>query len=117
MKMVSEYVLMTALVNRHVEALLTTRGAHLISTAEVPLNGFRQESTNISFVVDVPDPAVTLSLPRWNTNALHAPRGGNSLAKIGSLRINGSYQYFAEVRKEHVEQLRLKFTVCHERLA
>lgn len=95
-----------------IQALLTTRGAHLISTIEVPLNAFRQESTKISFVLEVPDPAVSLSLPRWNTNALHAPREGNSLAKVGFLRINGSYLYFADVRKEHVEQLKLKFTVC-----
>jgi hypothetical protein len=62
-------------------------------------------------MMEVPDLEVSLSLPRWNTNALHAPREGNSLAKIGSLRINGSYLYFAEVRKENVEQLKLKFTV------
>jgi hypothetical protein len=63
----------------------------------------------------VPDPAISLSLPRWNTNALHAPKLGNSLAKIGLFCINGSYQYFTEVRKEHVEQLKLNFTVHHER--
>ena len=95
------------------QALLTTRGAHFISTVEVPLNRFRQELTMISFVVEVPDPAVSLSLPRWNTNALHAPREGNSLGKIGFLRINGSYRYFTDVRKDHVEQLKLKFMVSH----
>ena len=117
MKMVSSCSCstLTALIKRCTQALLTTRGAHLTSTVEVPLNGFRQESTTISFVVEVPDPAVSLSLPRWNTNALHAPREGNSLGKIGFLRINGSYQYFSDVRKDHVEQLKLKFTVGHKR--
>jgi hypothetical protein len=97
------------------QALLTSRGAHFISTVEVPLNAFRQESTKISFIIEVPDPAVSLSLPRWNTNALHAPREGNSLAKVGFVRVSGSYLYFAEVRKENVEQLKLKLTVCHKR--
>jgi hypothetical protein len=93
------------------QALLTARGAHVISTVEIPLNAFRQESIRISFTMKVPDPTVSLSLPRWNTNALHAPRLGNSLAKIGSFCIDGSYQYFTEIRKEHVEQLKLNFTV------
>jgi len=93
------------------QALLTTQGEHLNATVELPLSVFRQESTQVSFVVEFADPAIGLSLPRWNTNALHAPREGNSLAKIGFLRINGSYRYFAEVRKEHVEQLKLSFKV------
>lgn len=53
-----------------------------------------------------------LSLPRWSTHALHAPKQGNNLGKIGVFRIDGSYRYFADVREEHVEQLKLTFTVC-----
>jgi len=33
------------------------------------------------------------------------------LSRIGLLRVDGSYQYFAEVRDDSVEQLRLKFYV------
>lgn len=94
------------------QALFTSRGVYFSSIVEVPLTTFRPESTKISFTMEIPDPVVSLSLPRWNTNALYAPVEGSSLAKVGFLRVNGSYQYFAEVRKEHVEQLKLKIMVC-----
>jgi hypothetical protein len=61
--------------------------------------------------MEAPDVTMSLSLPRWNANALHAPKNGNSLAKLGFLRLKGSYQYFAEVLDDYVEQLKLKFMV------
>ncbi|KAF5386043.1 hypothetical protein D9615_002215 [Tricholomella constricta] len=60
---------------------------------------------------DENDVSASLSLPRWNTNALHAPKEGNSLANIHFFRIDGSYEYFAEVWETYVEQLKLNFTV------
>ncbi|TFK75375.1 hypothetical protein BDN72DRAFT_832240 [Pluteus cervinus] len=91
-------------------AFIVGRGPLFKSDVTIFSNKFRPESTTIPFHVEIPDPSLSLSLPRWNTHALHAPADGNTLGKLGTLRINGSYQYFAEVREEYVEQLKLDFT-------
>ena len=65
-------------------------------------------------MVDAPDTTTfALSLPRWNTNALHAPKGGNTLGKARYMRLDGSYLYFSQVREDNVEQLHLKLTVSY----
>lgn len=89
------------------------RGNSLKTDATILSNTFRPEATTIPFCVIAPDVFIDLSLPRWNTHALHSPADGNSLAKVGLLRIDGSYRYFAEVRNDYVEQLKLTFTVCY----
>ncbi|KAG6903050.1 hypothetical protein C0995_007483 [Termitomyces sp. Mi166 len=96
---------------RDENALLSLRGAHFNVMTDILSNEFRPECTTIPFTIDVPDSSLNLSLPRWNINALHAPRGGNSLANIHSLHVAGSYQYFAETRPDYVEQLKLKFNL------
>ncbi|KAF8070507.1 hypothetical protein FPV67DRAFT_1756074, partial [Lyophyllum atratum] len=98
---------------RDENALLTTRGANFIVKTDILSNKYRPESTTIPFSIHMPDASISLSLPRWNTNALHAPKKGNSLANVRFFRIDGSYQYFADVREEHVEQLKFKF-VLHD---
>ncbi|KAG6832605.1 hypothetical protein H0H92_014441 [Tricholoma furcatifolium] len=90
-------------------ALLTLQGALLRTSTKILSNEFRPECTKIPFTVNVPDPSLSLSLPRWNINALHAPKEGNSLANVRSLHVEGSYQYFAEVSEDFVEQLKLRF--------
>lgn len=80
-------------------------------SATIPSNVYRPESTTIPFSLDVPNVSLKLSLPRWNTNALHAPKDGNTLAKVGSFRLEGSYMYFAEVHEEHIERLQLMIMV------
>ncbi|KAI3619034.1 fermentation associated protein [Moniliophthora roreri] len=88
-------------------AIFTLIGDRLKSQTTIPSNVFRPDSINITFTVDIPDASLNLSLPRWNTNALHSPAEGSSLAKIVSLSMDGSYLYYAEVREENVEQLKL----------
>ena len=61
--------------------------------------------------MEAPEVSFNLSLPKWNTNALHAPEEGHSLARMRLLLIEGSYRYFSEVRKEYVDKLDLKLTV------
>ncbi|KAF8664381.1 hypothetical protein AX16_000752 [Volvariella volvacea WC 439] len=90
-------------------ALLILKGQYLKAGATVPANTFRSESTTVPFHVNSPDIAVYLSLPRWNTNALHSPPDGNNIGKIGSFAIDGSYHYFSEVHPNYVEQLKLNF--------
>jgi hypothetical protein len=87
------------------------RGTHIKSSVTVPSDTFRPEATTVPFTVEIPDVSLNLSLPRWNTNALHLPKDGNNLAKIKSFVIVGSYRYFAEVRPENVEQLELRISV------
>ncbi|KAJ6586994.1 hypothetical protein DFH09DRAFT_241649 [Mycena vulgaris] len=96
---------------RDENALLTARGARLKNVTEIPSDTFRPESTTISFSIEVPDVSLNLSLPRWNTWALHAPKDGHSLAKVRVFRADGFYRYFSEVRDDHVEQLTLTLTV------
>ncbi|THU95661.1 hypothetical protein K435DRAFT_829044 [Dendrothele bispora CBS 962.96] len=91
-------------------ALFVLSGARLQTIVKIPSNIFRPYSTIVSFSVDVPNAAINLSLPRWNTNALHSPKEGNNVAHLGFLRIDGSYLYYSEVRKGNVEQLKLDFT-------
>lgn len=82
----------------------------------MPSNVYRPESTTVPFAIDIPDVSLKLSLPRWNTNALHAPKEGNTLARLGPSHIDGSYLYFSEVHEEHIEQLALTIKVGSERI-
>jgi hypothetical protein len=80
--------------------------------ALIPSNVFRADSTTIPFNVDIEPFDLKLSLPRWNTNALHMPTGGNSVAHAEAFRISGSYCYMADIRADNVERLSLDLTVC-----
>ncbi|KDR75835.1 hypothetical protein GALMADRAFT_156774 [Galerina marginata CBS 339.88] len=90
-------------------ALITVVGPHLKSFTTIPSNTFRPNSTLIPFHITAPDLAVNISLPRWNTHALHARKEGINLLKSSAFNLSGSYRYFAEVKEEYVEQLRLQF--------
>ncbi|KAF9070624.1 hypothetical protein BDP27DRAFT_1401949 [Rhodocollybia butyracea] len=92
-------------------ALFTFMGIRLRFNTTIPSNVYRPESTTVPFAIDMPDASLKLSLPRWNTNALHAPKEGNTLARLGPSRIDGSYLYFSEVHEEHIEQLALAIKV------
>ncbi|KAJ7770170.1 hypothetical protein DFH07DRAFT_1004242, partial [Mycena maculata] len=92
-------------------ALLAVRGIRLKNVTEIPSDTFRPEFTTIAFSIEIPDVSLNLSLPRWNTWALHAPKDGNSLAKVRVFHADGFYRYFPEVRDDHLEQLKLSLTV------
>ncbi|KAJ7188161.1 hypothetical protein C8R46DRAFT_12137 [Mycena filopes] len=96
---------------REENALLTARGTRLKNVTEISSDTFRPESTTIPFSIEIPDVSLNLSLPRWNTWALHAPKDGSSIAKVRVLRADGFYRYFSEIREDHVEQLKLGLTV------
>ncbi|KAJ6593973.1 hypothetical protein B0H19DRAFT_1365929 [Mycena capillaripes] len=95
---------------REENALFTARGTRLKNVTEIPSDTFRPESTTIPFSIEIPDVSMNLSLPRWNTWALHAPKDGSSLAKARVLRADGFYRYFSDVRDDNVEQLKLTLT-------
>lgn len=91
--------------------MFSIHGARAKNTTTIPSNVFRPEKVSIAFDLEAADPSLYLSLPRWNTNALHLPKEGNSLAKLGLFRLGGTYLYFADVREDNVEQLKLTITV------
>ncbi|KAF8630636.1 hypothetical protein AX15_002787 [Amanita polypyramis BW_CC] len=90
--------------------LFTTSASHIKSRVTVPSNIFRPDRTTVSFTVEAPDTTFVLSLPRWNTNALYTPKGGNTLGKARSIQLDGSYLYFSQVQEDNIEQLCLKLT-------
>ncbi|CAL1706934.1 unnamed protein product [Somion occarium] len=95
---------------REENALLTLRGTRLMNTAKIPLTKFRPVSTAVAFFMDAPDIAVSLSLPRWNTHNLYPGPHRSDIGRVGRLRLDGSYRYYAEVHPEYVDQLVLDFT-------
>ena len=73
---------------------------------------YRPETTTVSFCIESPDVQVRLTLPRWNTRSLYsAPHRNTVIGRIGLLRLDASYSYFAEVHPENIDQLKLSFMV------
>ncbi|RPD53525.1 hypothetical protein L227DRAFT_535889, partial [Lentinus tigrinus ALCF2SS1-6] len=91
-------------------ALLTFRGTHFTHGAFLPFDKYRPEATTVSFWIEAPDLYVDLTLPRWNIASLYPTPDRSQVGRIGMLSMNGSYRYFAEVKKEHIDQLKLEFT-------
>ncbi|KAI0663325.1 hypothetical protein C8Q70DRAFT_1102776 [Cubamyces menziesii] len=91
-------------------ALLTLRGTHLTNGIHMPFNKYRPEATTVSFWIDAPDVNLSLSLPRWNITSLSPVPDRSQIGRIGMLNMKGSYRYFAEVKPEYVDQLKLDFS-------
>ncbi|KAK0226200.1 hypothetical protein IW262DRAFT_1457427 [Armillaria fumosa] len=91
-------------------AILAIRGPSLRNVTTIPSDIFRPEATTIAFCVEAPNLSLTLSLPRWHTHALHAPEDGNHIGAL-DLQLDGSYRYFADVREDNIEQLKLVFSI------
>jgi hypothetical protein len=94
-------------------ALFVLNGPLLRSAFKVDSNVYRPDKSEVPFSVDIPDAEIRLSLPKWNTNSIHLPGNGNSLFSINGFRTEGSYLYYAEVKQDCIEQLRLNFTVSY----
>ena len=76
----------------------------------MPFTQYRPEATTVSFWIETPDLYIDLSLPRWNIASLYPTPDRSQVGRIGMLNMSGSYRYFAEVTKDHVDQLKLEFT-------
>ncbi|KAF6761220.1 hypothetical protein DFP72DRAFT_34729 [Ephemerocybe angulata] len=101
---------------REENALLTARGVHLKADATIPSNKFRPMATSVSFLLSAPGLAATISVPRWNTYALHAPKDGHSFLQSAVLEVSGSYRYHSETREDCVDQLKLDFKLSNTAL-
>ncbi|KAG9221064.1 hypothetical protein CCMSSC00406_0005497 [Pleurotus cornucopiae] len=96
---------------RDENALLTLKGTHWNTEVIVPSNKFRPDTTCIPIISEAPNVSINLSLPKWNTNALDAPKEGNNIGHVGLFQLDASYRYYAEVQEGHVEQLQLDLKV------
>ncbi|KDQ57525.1 hypothetical protein JAAARDRAFT_69639 [Jaapia argillacea MUCL 33604] len=95
---------------REENALLTLRGSSLKTRVEILSNKFRPVSTTVPFCIEAPHAKLSLTLPKWNTHSINATRHRTDFGQIGQMRLDGSYMYYAEVRPDNVEQLKLDFT-------
>ena len=91
-------------------ALLTLRGNHFTHGAYMPFTKYRPEATTVSFWIEARDVNVDLSLPRWNISSLYPTPDRSQVGRIGMLNMNGSYRYFAAIKQDNVDQLKLEFT-------
>ncbi|KAL0956539.1 hypothetical protein HGRIS_002680 [Hohenbuehelia grisea] len=90
-------------------AFLILRGNRFKTEVEIPSNVFRPDTTIIPFSLEVPDVSLDLSLPRWHTSALHTSPERNNIGHAAFFRVDASYRYFAEVRENNIERLKLDF--------
>lgn len=94
-------------------AMFTMFGPHATSRITVPADKFRPNHSVVSFNLDAPDVRLRFSLPKWNTHALHAPAGGYDVGTLGDFGIRGSYLFWAFVRDDNVDKLKVTFTGSH----
>ena len=76
----------------------------------MPFTKYRPEASTVSFWLEAPDLYVDLSLPRWNTCSLYSTPDRDQVGRIGMFNMSGSYRYFAEVKPDNADQLKLEFT-------
>ncbi|PPQ63980.1 hypothetical protein CVT24_009409 [Panaeolus cyanescens] len=99
--------------NKDENAFVILEGSHIRSEVHVPSNVYRPDSSSISFNTFSPGLSLNMSLPRWNTHAMHMSRSGTSIAKIGPVQLSGSYSYYSEVRPDLIEQLKLDIKITN----
>ncbi|KAH7888759.1 hypothetical protein F5I97DRAFT_2055646 [Phlebopus sp. FC_14] len=92
-------------------SMVNLRAPRLCISVSIPANIFRPEATTITFMVDVPDIMVSMALPRWNTQSLYNQGKEYRVLHAGTFRLDASYHYWAEVRPENIEQLKLGILV------
>lgn len=102
---------------RFVSVLFTWTGMNFQSEVLIPSNVFRPISTTMSFDARIPELALRVTLPRWNTHALRSPELLTDVGRVREVLISGSYQYHSEVREEYLDQLKLQITVSTDIVA
>ncbi|TDL24302.1 hypothetical protein BD410DRAFT_116796 [Rickenella mellea] len=95
---------------REENVLFNYRGPRLRNDVTIPANNYRPLSNTVSFTVDGSELILSLTLPRWNTNALYSPRQVTQISRIPSIHVDASYDYFTEVRENNIDQLKLAIT-------
>ncbi|KAL5523541.1 hypothetical protein ACEPAG_7714 [Sanghuangporus baumii] len=89
--------------------LFTFRGDVLKLTTSISSNTFRPLFTEVPFYIICPEAALLVTLPRWNTHGLipHAVKCLTNIGQLGLFRLDGSYKYHTEVRKDCIDRLKL----------
>ncbi|KAG8862253.1 hypothetical protein FRB96_001832 [Tulasnella sp. 330] len=88
-------------------SLFLCTGTSLDAQVKVPSDKFRPNHSAILFSFELPDAAIAMSLPDWNTHTIFAKSRPVPLGSIGSVRLDCSYTSCAEVRDDNVEKLSL----------
>ena len=96
-----------------IEAIFTLSSSLLTSMVSVPSNTFRPMSPCIPFCVETGDVSLVLNLPRWNIYALssHSVEQISEFGQVTQFRLDGSYTYFAEIRSDCIDMLKLDIHV------
>lgn len=68
-------------------------------------------SSTVQFSLEAAPLNLWLTLPNWNTNTVLATEATHSVGQVGSIRVNGSFMYFADVIPGNVDMLRLDINV------
>ena len=95
--------------------MLSLKGSSLASEVIIPSSKFRPVSTTVPFTIRAPGVQVNLTLPKWSTHQFAAVEPTTRLGTIGQLGLEGSYMYYAYVRPDNVEQLKLHFIVSKKK--
>ncbi|VDB95270.1 unnamed protein product [Peniophora sp. CBMAI 1063] len=94
---------------REENAIMTLRGSVFKNDNIIPSDRYRPLSTTIPFNIEAPNVMVSLTLPKWSTHSLLASEPVEKIGRFGRLRLEGSYQYYADRRVDNIERLRLHF--------
>ncbi|KAI6157760.1 hypothetical protein BKA82DRAFT_130576 [Pisolithus tinctorius] len=87
--------------------IFTLRAPRLHSVVTIPSNTYRPERSTIPLSVDVPNLAVSMSLPKWNTQSLYNLGKEQQVLHARTFRLVASYNSWSEVRSDHVDQIKL----------
>ncbi|KAI6040347.1 hypothetical protein EDC04DRAFT_2894324 [Pisolithus marmoratus] len=87
--------------------IFNIRAPRLHSVVTIPSNTYRPETSTIPLSIDAPDLAVSMSLPKWNTQSLYNRGKEQQVLYTRTFRLLASYNSWSEVRFDHIDQIKL----------
>ncbi|KAI6121684.1 hypothetical protein F5141DRAFT_529930 [Pisolithus sp. B1] len=97
---------------KDVNTIFTARAPRLHCVVTIPSNMYRPETSVIPFSIDVPDLAVSVSLPKWNTQSLYNHSKEQQVLHTRTFRLQASYDSWSEVRSDHIDQIKLDISLA-----
>lgn len=97
---------------KDVNTIFTARAPRLRCVATIPSNTYHPETSTIPFSIDVPDLAISVSLPRWNTQSLYNHSKEQQVFHSRTFRLQASYDSWSEVRSDHIDQIKLDISLA-----
>ncbi|KAG0161032.1 hypothetical protein PDIDSM_8565 [Penicillium digitatum] len=93
---------------------IVIKGKRLTSNVMLPLNKYQSEQNAIEFRVNLEEGGVDYTTPLWDT--LHEFLPQKSMASLGNLFIDGSYNYYQSLSPELTDTLMLNIVGTSTRL-